>query len=183
MPYTKSDFAREFNLPESEVDETLLACRLSVKKKNYTESDRERFKEARDLFVNGQATSYDEVATYFDEPVGEGDDTPTGEMTPSVLDKLRQEAIAHGFQLGLEQAEIIAQVVPLATMRKLEQMIANGELRQSLQELWSQSFPKNKRRSVTTEELEAHWTTYQLDQYQEPLESLPPSSTELSESD
>lgn len=179
MSYTKTDLAHEFNLPDGEVDEMLRACGLSTKKKAYTESDRARFQEGRELITNGQATSYDEVAAYFS---GEAEDEAS-EATPPVIDTLRQEAIAHGFQIGLEQAEIIAQVIPLATIRKLEQMVANGELRNALQELLSQTFPKTKKRSVTREEIEAHWTTYQIEAYQEPRESLPPSSTESLDSD
>jgi hypothetical protein len=50
---------------EEDVRETLKACGLSLKKRNYSDGDRERFAQARKLFEEGTANSYDDIANYF----------------------------------------------------------------------------------------------------------------------
>ncbi len=75
MTFTREDFQREYNLSEEDVRETLKACGFSPKKRNYTDEDRERFAQARKLFNDGLAHSYDDISNHFRnnaEPNGNG---------------------------------------------------------------------------------------------------------------
>ena len=59
-----------------------------------------------------------------------------GGQVASVIETLRKEAIAQGFRLGLEQARIIGEVVPYATILRLQQMIENGGVRSEFERIW-----------------------------------------------
>jgi hypothetical protein len=65
MTFTREDFQREYNLGEEDVRETLKACGLSLKKRNYSDGDKECFAQARKLFEDGLAHSYDDIANHF----------------------------------------------------------------------------------------------------------------------
>lgn len=184
MTFTREDFQREYNLSEEDVRETLKACGLSLRKRNYTDGDRERFAQARKLFNDGLAHSYDDIANHFrnngiaPEDNGHG---ATDEELEEHLRLLEEQAIETGFQVGLQQAEIMGKVIPQVTIMRLKEMIVTGELRQNFQQLWTEAMTTGNLPSVT-EMVEERWREYQLTRYQ-PLTSLPESSTALSNSD
>jgi hypothetical protein len=62
---TREDLQRDFKLSEEDVRETLKACGLPLKKRNYSDGERERFTQARKLFDDGLAHSYDDIANHF----------------------------------------------------------------------------------------------------------------------
>lgn len=191
MSYSKEDLQIEFNLAPDDVTQTLRACGLSVKKRTYSDRERERFATARKLFQEGAATSYDDIATYFQK---EGvavdiEDSQTNRQEPMVdarltamLETLRQEAIAQGFEIGLQQAEMMKQVIPHATILRLQQMIQSGELRTQFESVWRQMQTQLGEPQSLMEEVEAHWQTIQLPSSPPPA-SLPESSMESSGSD
>jgi hypothetical protein len=86
-----------------------------------------------------------------------------------------------GFQVGLQQAEIMGKVIPQVTILRLKEMIVTGELRQNFQQIWTEAMTAGNSLSVT-EMVEERWREYQLTRYQ-PLTSLPESSTASSDSD
>jgi hypothetical protein len=179
---TREDFQREYNLSEEDVRETLKACGFSPKKRNYSEVDKERFAQARKLFEDGLAHSYDDIANHFRnnaEPNGNG--VTIDEELAEHLRLLEKQALETGFQVGLQQAEIMGKVIPQVTIMRLKEMIITGELRQNFQQLWTEAMTTGNLPSVT-EMVEERWREYQLTRYQ-PLTSLPESSTESSNSD
>lgn len=197
MTYTKDDFAREYGLPNDEVQSTLRACRLSTQKETYTEAERERFATARNLFNEGTATSYDDVEAYFQDedtlPLEDESESLENESEPlenvnprvvSAVEALRQEAIAQGFSIGMLNAETIAQVIPQATMLRLLQLIESGELRQEFERYWTQAFPVSElgKKSVAPEEIANYWTQLQISA-SATVASLPSSSTESSDNE
>lgn len=191
MPYSKEDLQTEFNLAPDEVTQTLRACGLSLKKRAYSDQERERFATARKLFQEGSATSYDDIATYFQKERATVDtnNTQTNDQEPLVdarltamLETLRQEAIAQGFEIGLQQAEMMKQVIPHATILRLQQMIQSGELRTQFESVWRQMQMQLGEPQSLMEEVEAHWQTIQLPSSPPPA-SLPESSMESSGSD
>lgn len=191
MSYSKEDLQTEFNLAPDDVTQTLRACGLSLKKRVYSDRERERFATARKLFQEGSATSYDDIATYFQKEgvAVDTDDTQTSYREPLVdarltamLETLRQEAIAQGFEIGLQQAEMMKQVIPHATILRLQQMIQSGELRTQFESVWRQMQTQMGESQSLMEEVEAHWQTIQLP-LSPPPTSLPESSMESSDSD
>lgn len=94
---------------------------------------------------------------------------------------LEKQAIETGFQVGLQQAEIMGKVIPQVTIMRLKEMIITGELRQNFQQLWTEAMTTGNLPSVT-EMVEQRWREYQLTRYQ-PLTSLPESLTESSNND
>lgn len=189
MTYTKDDFAREYGLPDDEVQSTLKACGLLLQKKTYTEAERERFATARNLFEEGTATSYDDVEVYFqneaalsleDEPESLEDIDP---RVVSAVEALRQEAIAQGFRMGVDNAEIIAQVIPQATLLRLIEIVDSGEMRQQFERFWNaQAFSVSGKRPVSSEEIANYWTRHQISA-SATVASLPRSSTESSDNE
>ena len=65
MTVTREDLQKDFQLGEEDVRDTLKACGLSLKKRNYSDEERERFAQARKLFEDGLAHSYDDIANHF----------------------------------------------------------------------------------------------------------------------
>ena len=185
MP-SPEEMSREFNLSDEDFQETARACGLSLSQKNYSDQERERFAEARNLLDEGVANSYEDLTHYFQERgVRASEDDP--ETTPAPLSnstnplaQLKRQAIQAGFELGLQQAEVLAQAIPQATMLRLNQMIENGQLRQEFLKLWQEqavaSLGKEEIRSL----VESEWLTHQLNASQNPT-GLLESSTESSE--
>lgn len=183
--YTRQNFQQEFNLSEEDVKETLRACGLSLRKKSYSEAERERFVQARQLFNEGVATSYDDIATYFESKgvkvKGEGAEKFTDASLAEHIRALEEEAIQAGFELGIKQAELMGQVIPQVTILRLKEMIATGELRENFQKLWQEAFKQGNSPSLA-EVVENRWREYQLEKY--PLQTnLLDSSTESSDSE
>jgi hypothetical protein len=181
--YTKQNFQQDFNLSEEDVKETLRACGLSLRKKNYTEAERERFAQARQLFHEGAATSYDAIASYF-ESKGvkvKGEEAEKFTDLSEHIRALEEEAIQAGFQLGLKQAEVMGQVIPQVAIMRLKEMIATGELRENFQKLWQEALKQGNSPSLT-EVVETRWREYQLEKYPLPTNLLE-SSTESSDSE
>lgn len=185
MTFTREDFQREYNLGEEDVRETLKACGLSLKKRNYSARERESFARARKLFDEGTANSYDDIANYFKSkgihPEDNGNGVAVSEELAEHLRLLEEQAVETGFQVGLQQAEIMGQVIPQVTIMRLKEMIVTGELRQNFQQLWAEAMTRGNSLSVT-EMVESRWREEQLTRSQ-PLTSLPDSSTESSNSD
>jgi hypothetical protein len=185
MTFTREDLQREYNLGEEDIKETLKACGLSLKKRNYTDEDRNLFARARKLVEEGTANSYDDIANFFKKNginLAENDDgvAISAELVEH-LHLLEQQAMETGFQVGLQQAEIMGKVIPQVTILRLKEMIVTGELRQNFQQIWTEAMTAGNLPSVT-EMVEERWREYQLTRYQ-PLTSLPESSTASSDSD
>jgi hypothetical protein len=182
--FTREDLQREFDLSEEDVRETLKACGLSLKKRNYSEAERERFAQARMLFDKGMANSYDDLASHFksqDFNV-EDDGVAVSAELAEHLRLLEQQAVDTGFQMGLQQAEIMGKVIPQVTIMRLKEMIATGELRQNFEQFWQEATGQLGNVEALGERVESRWKEYQLNRYQ-PLTSLPESSTESSSND
>lgn len=183
--YTRHNFQQDFNLSEEDVKETLRACGLSLRKKNYSEAERERFAQARQLFNDGTATSYDGIASYFESKGVKVKDEAEGADQFTALSEhiraLEEEAIQAGFQLGLKQAEVMGQVIPQVAIMRLKEMIATGELRENFQKLWQEALKQGNSPSLT-EVVETRWREYQLEKYPLPTNLLE-SSTESSDSE
>jgi hypothetical protein len=184
MTFTREDFQQEYNLGEEDIKETLKACGLSLKKRNYSDEDKERFAQARRLFEEGTANSYDDIASYFknndilnSEENGNGVAISEGLVEHLCL--LEQQAMEAGFQVGLQQAEIMGKVIPQVTILRLKEMIVTGELRQNFQRIWQEATETLGNVESLSDRVEGRWKEYQLKRYQ-PLTSLPESSTELS---
>ena len=183
MTVTPEDLQREFNLSQEDVRDTLIACGLSLKKQNYSQVEKELFARARKLFEEGLAHSYDDIANHFQSNgVQKGDGVAVSEELAEHLRLLEEQAMETGFQVGLQQAEIMGQVIPQVTIMRLKEMIASGELRQNFEQLWRGAAAGLGNPESLAERLEGRWKAYQLERYQ-PLTSLPDSSTELSNSD
>lgn len=186
MTFTREDFQREYNLDEEDARETLKACGLSLKKRNYSDRDKERFAQARKLFEDGLAHSYDDIANYFKSngihPEHNDNGMAVSKELAEHLRLLEQQAMETGFQVGLQQAEIMGKVIPQVTIMRLKEMIVTGELRQNFQQLWSEAAGTLGNVESLSERVEGRWKEYQLQRYQ-PLTSLPESLTESSNSD
>ena len=184
MTVTPEDLQREFNLSQEDVRDTLIACGLSLKKQNYSQVEKELFARARKLFEEGLAHSYDDIASHFQthEVKDNGKGVAVSEELAEHLRLLEEQAMETGFQVGLQQAEIMGQVIPQVTIMRLKEMIASGELRQNFEQLWLEASAGLGNPESLAERLEGRWKAYQLERYQ-PLTSLPDSSTELSNSD
>jgi hypothetical protein len=185
MTFTREDFQREYHLDEEDTKETLKSCGLSLKKRNYSEAEKERFAQARKLFEEGAANSYDDIAHYFKnhemtskDSGNEINETLNGELVEH-LQLLEQQAMETGFQVGLQQAEIMGKVIPRVAILRLKEMIVTGELRENFQQLWQEAAGSLGNGESLPEQIEARWKQYQLREYQ-PLTSLPKSLTELS---
>jgi hypothetical protein len=104
MTFTREDFQREYNLSDEDIKETLKACGLSLKKRNYSNEDKERFAQARKLFEEGIANSYDDIANYFNKiginPEFSSNSVPINEELVEHLRLLEQQAMETGFQVG-----------------------------------------------------------------------------------
>ena len=61
ITFTREDLQREYNLGEEDIKETLKSCGLSLKKCHYSEKGQKRFSQARKLFEEGTAHSYDDI--------------------------------------------------------------------------------------------------------------------------
>ncbi len=184
MTVTPEDLQREFNLSQEDVRDTLIACGLSLKKQNYSQVEKELFARARKLFEEGLAHSYDDIASHFQtyEVKDNGKSVAVSEELAEHLRLLEEQAMETGFQVGLQQAEIMGQVIPQVTITRLKEMIASGELRQNFEQLWRGAAAGLGNPESLAERLEGRWKADQLERYQ-PLTSLPDSSTELSNSD
>lgn len=184
--FTREDFQREYALSADDVQETLKACGLSLKKRNYSEAEQERFAQARTLFDEGIANSYDDLASHFkSQDFDFEDDNNAVAVSAELAEHLRlleQQAVDAGFQMGLQQAEIMGKVIPQVTIMRLKEMIATGELRQNFEQFWQEATGQLGNVEVLSERVETRWKEYQLQRYQ-PLTSLPESSTQSSNND
>ncbi|ACK72240.1 hypothetical protein PCC7424_3861 [Gloeothece citriformis PCC 7424] len=172
---------------------------LSLKKRNYSDEEKERFAEARKLFEEGVANSYDDIANYFksngvqpdsddhdldisNDNSSDGNGLVMSEKLAEDLRLLEAQAMEAGFQMGLQQAEIMGKVIPQVTILRLKEMIITGELKQNFQQIWNEATKSLGNAPSLTEQVEGRWKEYQLHRYQPPT-SLPSSSTESSSND
>ncbi len=178
MNYTKDDIVAQFSLSDDDFKETLKALGIHPNKKNFSQEEYDLFEEARNLFNEGAANSYEDLANYFKEKTPEA-----VKSDDSLMNILDQQAVQTGFQLGNRQAQIMSQVIPQATVARLNQMIQSGELKQNFQNYWQQNLSMGEEPDVTTL-VQEYLETNQLTGT-EPVAptNLLNSSTELSESD
>ncbi len=175
MAYTQENFQTDYSLSEQDVLETLNAIGISPQKKSYSQQDQKRFAEARKLYSEGAATSYEDLAAYFNqnnEQVSEGSD---------ILSTLDEQAVQTGFELGSRQAEIMSEVIPKATMMRLTQMIESGEMKNKFQSYWKNTMKAGKSPDVDSL-VEDYLETRQLAPTSFPTNLLN-SSTESSPND
>jgi hypothetical protein len=74
----------------------------------------------------------------------------------------------------------MGQVIPQVTIKRLREMIANGELKQNFEQIWQESAKKLGNGQYLQQQIEQQWQEYQLNKYQPRvnlLESSTPSST------
>jgi hypothetical protein len=62
-----------------------------------------------------------------------------------------------GFQVGLQQAEIMGKVIPQVTIMRLKEMIFTGELRQNFQQIWAEAAAQLGNAQSLTERVEGRW--------------------------
>jgi hypothetical protein len=184
MNVSREDLQSQYNLSEEDVKETLKACGLSLKKRSYSEEEHQRFAQARKMFEEGSANSYDDIANHF-KSNKLSETNGNGHLSTELAEDLRlleEQAIETGFQLGIQQAEIMGQVIPQVTILRLKEMIVTGELKQNFQRIWTEAMGGMGNGENLNEEVQMRWQHYQLQRYQ-PQTSLPTSSMELSNND
>jgi hypothetical protein len=185
MNVTREDLQSQYNLSEEDVKETLKACGLSLKKRNYSDAEKERFAQARKMFEEGIANSYDDIANHFRSNGSSHEANGNGHIGAELAEDLRlleEQAIETGFELGMQQAQIMGQVIPQVTIMRLKEMIVSGELKQNFQRIWSEAMGGMGNGESLSEQLEGRWKQYQIQKYQ-PQTSLPESLMESSSSD
>ncbi len=168
MP-TREEFCHCYDLSDQEVKQRLRAIGLRVKK-NYSDFELERFKEAQEMLDQGQPLA--EVAKHF---------AALDEKNKDPLAKLDEAAMKAGVELGDRQADIIAAVIPKATMLRLEQKINSGEIEDEFKRLWNELGAVGKPVDLEAEVVE-YWNRTHLSSSKSQM-SLPESSTESSDSD
>ncbi len=196
MSMTLKDFETEFNLSEEHVLETLKACEISLTKKNYSKAEKELFAQARRLFEENSALSYDDIANRMKEIKAEElqikieqkkkSESEQDFESAEYLRRLELEAIQTGFSLGMQQAKIMGKIIPRAAIMKLSQMIANGELKQNFEEIWLQGTSEQLGNDEYWDlQVETMWKEHQVNQLptSQPPTNLLKSSTESSTSD
>ncbi|ACB54323.1 hypothetical protein cce_4977 [Crocosphaera subtropica ATCC 51142] len=174
MSYTKDQLKKEFSLDDSDFKETIKAIGLSPNKKNFTQKERDRIEEAIKLFDSGAASSYEDMANYFKQKYPASVDS-------SITAQLDQQAVETGLQLGERQAQIMSQVIPQVTVKRLAQMIKSGQLRENFQQYWNQATQEGEDINVS-ELVDDYLETYQITTSTTPTNLLN-SSTESSEND
>ena len=168
MP-TREELCQIHSLSDEQVKERLRAARLRVKK-HYSDREGQRFTEA--LQMLGQGQTLQQVTEYF---------TALDENNKDPLTKLDEAAMKAGVELGDRQADIIASVIPKATMLRLEQKINSGEIENEFKRLWNELGAVGKPVDLEAEVVE-YWNRTHLSSSKSQM-SLPESSTELSDSD
>ena len=168
MP-TREEFCQTYGLSDEQVKERLEAIGLRIKKK-YSDKEGARFKEAQEMLEQGQPL--DEIAQYYAALDAEAEDPMT---------KLNRAAMEAGVELGGQQAEIIASVIPQATMLALEQKIKSGAIEAEFKRLWREMGSVGKPVDLEAEVIE-YWNQKHLGCSKSQM-SLPESSTESSDSD
>lgn len=179
MSYTRDDFSQEFQLSANDVRETLNALGVHPNKKRFSEAERSRFAEARKLLEEGAAASYEDLEAHFRVGLVGG---ATSDASPEYLKELERQAVEAGFELGLQQGQIMGQVIPHAAVMRLKEMIATGELKANFQAYWDRAMQQGKSPERVDALMEECWSAYRLERSQPPM-SLPESSTASSDSD
>lgn len=168
---TRQDFQAQYNLSEEDVQLTLNAIGFSAKKRKFNQDEQKLFAEARELLTSDRAVTWEQLREYFQEQgVHCSKQTDLGRT-------IEQEAIETGVQIGMQQGDIIAEVIPKAAMYRLQEKIANGELRESFSQLWTEAMGKSENLEVM---IEQRLKKSQLEESPSPTNLLP-SSMESSE--
>jgi hypothetical protein len=137
------------------------------------------------MFEEGAASSYDDIANHFKSNGPPSEENGNGHLREELAEDLRlleQQAMETGFELGLQQAEIMGRVIPQVAILRLKEMIVSGELKHNFQRIWAEAANGLGNAETLSERVEGQWKEYQLQKYQPPM-SLPESSTESSSSD
>ncbi len=169
MP-TREELCQLHSLSDEQVKERLRAARLRVKK-HYSDREGQRFTEA--LQMLGQGQTLQQVTDYF---------TALDENNKDPLTKLDEAAMKAGVELGDRQADMIAAVIPKATMLRLEQKINSGEIENEFKRLWNELGAVGKPVEDLEAEVVEYWNQKHLDESKSQM-SLPEFSTESSDSD
>ena len=182
MSYSKDDLQTEFNLSQEDMRKTLTACGLSTRKHKYTQEEKARFAEARRL-INEQK-SYQDVTDYFRE---RGIIAATGEELDEVdgrpINSLDDMTLQLASQISSNQAEQILQLIPLMTMKRLQDMIASGQMREEFQRLWNVVQIQSGNAESLLMRVEEDWEEVKQLPLFPSQKSLPESSTESSNND
>jgi hypothetical protein len=133
--YSKKDLASECNISLSTVTRTLKSCNLDHKRDDFTEAEKEQFKQARHMLDNGMG--FDEVATKF------------GSSHTSTKTRSAQETEGNAFDQAilqgiLENLDMRAGVISEVAISFLPQMI-EAKLQEKAQELLTAMSESTKR--------------------------------------
>ena len=171
MP-TREELRTQFSLDEAQVKKTLKAAGLRLKK-NYSDSEAECFRQAREMLTE-QTKTYEEVKAYFASL------NSTKKDSLEEVEQLNQAAIKAGVLLGGRQGELMASIIPKAAMMTLMQKIESGAIDAAFEKYLAEMG------TVGKEELEAQvvevWNQTYLEGSKSQM-SLPESSTPSSDSD
>jgi hypothetical protein len=123
--FSKKDLASECNVSLSTVTRTLKSCNLDHKRDDFSEEEKARFKDARQMLDNGM--SFDEVATTF----GSSHTSSKARSADNTNGNAFDEAILKGI---LENLDMRAGVISEVAISLLPQMI-EAKLQEKAQEL------------------------------------------------
>jgi hypothetical protein len=133
--YSKKDLASEFSISLSTVTRTLKSCNLDHKRDDFTEAEKEQFKQARQMLDNGM--SFDEVGATF----GSSHTSSKARSTQSTEGNAFDQAILQGI---LENLDMRAGVISEVAISFLPQMI-EAKLQEKAQELLTAMSESTKR--------------------------------------
>lgn len=178
MSHTKETIQTVFDLSDEDFKLTLRAVGIHPNKKNFSEDEYHRIEDAQQMLEDGTANSYDDIAAHFKQ-----DASPQG-AEADLINMLDRQTVQKGVEIGSRQAEILGQVIPQATMARLQQKIQSGELNQTMETYWNAQMGESPDVTTLMAEFIEIPTSPQLSgTTPNPTMNLLESSTESSESE
>jgi len=180
--FNPENLQEEFNISKEEFIAILKLCKFSANKKTFSQTDKELFAQMKHALNQPNVPSFEQEVTILNDTVEQQIKDPvlSNSQLLEQLEILQKKAIETGFNIGIQQAELMGQVIPQVTIKRLREMIANGELKQNFEQIWQESAKKLGNGQYLQQQIEQQWQEYQLNKYQPRvnlLESSTPSST------
>ncbi len=180
MSYSKETIQNAFDLSDEDLKLTLKAVGIHPNKKNFSEDEYNRIEESQQMLEDGTATTYDDIAAHFKQHSS----TSSQGAEADLINMLDRQTVQRGVEIGSRQAEILGQVIPKATMARLQQKIQSGELNQVMETYWDEQMGESPDVTALMAEFIEIPTSPQLTgTTPTPTMNLLESSTELSESE
>lgn len=146
MPGPKQ-LREELKIKREDWRDLALACGIHPRKKILTDDEADRVRTAKNLLQQGEASTYEQIAAYFQQQQPKNGDFPS-----STLDNMIRKIVEQGVNEGIVTGDLYGRVFQEAAKQRFREKVESGELQHNLSQGFHNILFEN---GLTAEQLES----------------------------